>query len=157
MTNVIQPSSLPAISYGSRRAINASNGVCGRPSLYLASWKRHELLVRSDFGGIRVCFANSGIVFCCNITNREAGKAYVGTRVGICHSFFFFHHFCFPAHLAGGFTLCALHLDKPWSQVSSFLPTAPRISSNVANSRSRAFRLSVLLMQDKIPASICTR
>ena len=68
------------------------------------------------------------------------------------------HHFYFPAHLVGGFTLSDL-LDKPWSQVSSLLsprtclqflsrnagfsiPTARRFSLNVANSRSRAFRSS---------------
>ena len=63
--------------------------------------------------------------------------------------------FYFPALLVGSFTLNKL-LDKPWSQVSSLLPpgtcllflsrigfsipTARRFSSNVANSRSRAFR-----------------
>ena len=61
----------------------------------------------------------------------------------------------FPAQLVGSFTLSD-RLDKPWSQVSSLLipgtclqflsrigfsiPTARRFSSNVANSRSRAFR-----------------
>ena len=66
-----------------------------------------------------------------------------------------YHYFYFPAQLVGGFTLSDL-LDKPWSQVSSLLPhrtclqflsrigfsipTARRFSSNVANSRSRAFR-----------------
>ena len=69
--------------------------------------------------------------------------------------YFFHHHFYFPAQLVGGFTLSDLQ-DKPWSQVSSLLPsgtcipflsligfnipTALRSSSNVANSRSRAFR-----------------
>ena len=69
--------------------------------------------------------------------------------------FFFDGHFYLPAQLVGGFTLSDL-LDKPWSQVSSLLPpgtclqflsrigfsipTARRFSSNVANSRSRAFR-----------------
>ena len=69
--------------------------------------------------------------------------------------FFFDYHFYFPAQLVGGFTLSGLP-DKPWSQVSSLLPpgtclqflscigfsipTARRFSSNVANSRSRAFR-----------------
>ena len=69
----------------------------------------------------------------------------------------FDHHFYFPAQLVGGFTLSDL-LDKPWSQVSPLLspgtclqflscigfsiPTARRFSSNVANSRSRAFRQS---------------
>ena len=69
--------------------------------------------------------------------------------------YYFYHHFCFPAQLVGGFTLSDL-LDKPWSQVSSLfptgtclqflsrigfsIPTARRFSSNVANSRSRAFR-----------------
>ena len=59
------------------------------------------------------------------------------------------------SYLVGGFTLGDL-LDKPWSQVSSLLPpgtclyflsrirlsiaTVSRLSSNVANSRSRAFR-----------------
>ena len=63
--------------------------------------------------------------------------------------------FYFPAQLLGGFTLSNL-LDKPWSHLSSLLPpgtclpflsrigfsipTARRSSSNVANSRSRAFR-----------------
>ena len=63
--------------------------------------------------------------------------------------------FYFPAQLIGGFSLSDL-LDKPWSQVTSHLPpgtclqflsrvwfnipTARRSSSNVANSRSRAFR-----------------
>ena len=77
----------------------------------------------------------------------------------ICHNhffFFFYHHFYFPAQLVGGFTHSDLP-EKPWSQVSSLLPpgtclqflsrigfsipTAHRFSSNVANSRSRAFRL----------------
>ena len=63
-------------------------------------------------------------------------------------------HFYFPAQPVGGFTLSDLP-DKPWSQVSSLppctclqflsrmgfsIPTARRFSSNVANSRSRAFR-----------------
>ena len=69
---------------------------------------------------------------------------------------FYKNHFYFPAQLVGGFTLSDLR-DKPWSQVSSLLPppgtclqflsrigfsipTARRFSSNVANSRSRAFR-----------------
>ena len=69
---------------------------------------------------------------------------------------FFYYHFYLPAHLVGGFTLSDL-LDKPWSQVSSLVPPgtyvpsflsrigfsvpiARRFSSNVANSRSRAFR-----------------
>ena len=85
--------------------------------------------------------------------------------------FFFSHHFFFPAQLVGGFTLSDL-LDKPWSQVSSLLPpdtclqflsrigfsipTARRFSSNVANSRSRAFRQS-FFTQEKIPTSMCTR
>ena len=72
--------------------------------------------------------------------------------------FLFSHHFYFPAQLVGGFTLSDL-LDKPWSQVSSLLPpgtcllflsriglsipAARRFSSKVANSRSRAFRLSI--------------
>ena len=72
--------------------------------------------------------------------------------------FCFFHHFYFPAQFVGGFTLSDLP-DKPWSQVSSLLPpgtclqflshigfsipTARPFSSNVANSRSRAFRLSI--------------
>ena len=61
------------------------------------------------------------------------------------------HHFYFRAQLEGSFTLCDL-LDKPWSQVSSFLPqyvpsvlsrvgfsipTARRFSSTAANSRPR--------------------
>ena len=69
--------------------------------------------------------------------------------------FVYFHHFYFPSQLVGGFTLSDL-LDRPWSQVSSLLPpgtclqfvsrigfsipTASRFSSNVAISRSRAFR-----------------
>ena len=68
------------------------------------------------------------------------------------------YHFHFPARLVGGFTPSDF-LDKPWSQVSSLLPpgtclqfssrigfsipTARRFSSNVANSRARAFRLSI--------------
>ena len=69
--------------------------------------------------------------------------------------FFFDQHFYFPAQLVGGFTLSDL-LDKSLSQVSSLfppgtclqflsrigfsIPAARRFSSNVANSRSRAFR-----------------
>ena len=69
--------------------------------------------------------------------------------------FLFYCHVYFPAQLVGGYTLSYL-LDKPWSQVSSLLPpctclqflsrigfsihAARRFSSNVANSRSRAFR-----------------
>ena len=73
--------------------------------------------------------------------------------------FFFDHDLNFPAQLVGGLTLSDL-LDKPWSQVSSFLPpvhmpsiflsrtgftipNARRFSSNVANSRSRAFRYRI--------------
>ena len=88
--------------------------------------------------------------------------------------FFFYHHFYFPAHLVGDFTLSDL-LDKPWSQLSSgqavvtavvpstpryvpsilsrvsfSIPTARRFSSNVANSRSCAFRQSII-MQEKVP------
>ena len=73
-------------------------------------------------------------------------------------SFFFNRHFLLSSltrTMVGGFTLSDL-VDKPWSQVSSVLPpgtclhvlsrigfsipTARRSSSNVANSRSRAFR-----------------
>ena len=80
--------------------------------------------------------------------------------------YFFYHHFYFPAQLGGGFTLRDL-LDKPWSQVSSLLPpgtclqslsrigfstpTARRFSSNVANSRSRAFRWSIFFSAWKSP------
>ena len=68
------------------------------------------------------------------------------------------HHFYFPTHL-----------DKLWSQVSSLLPpgtclqflsriglgfpTARRPSSNVANSRSRAFRESIYARQ-KVPTNL---
>ena len=68
---------------------------------------------------------------------------------------FFNHQLYFPAQFAGGFTVSDL-LDKPWSLVSSLLPpgtclhflsriefsipTARRLPSKVANSRSRAFR-----------------
>ena len=86
--------------------------------------------------------------------------------------YFFDHYFYFPSQLVGGFTLSDLLLDKPWSQVSSLLPpgtclqflsrigfsiptAARRFSWNVANSRSRAFRLSPV-MQDKEPTSMCT-
>ena len=75
------------------------------------------------------------------------------------YGIYFNHHFHFPAQLdVGGFTLSDL-LDKPWSQVSSLLPpvtclqflsrigfsisTTRRFSSNVANSRSGAFRWSI--------------
>ena len=75
--------------------------------------------------------------------------------------FFFNHHFHFQLNLlvpGRRFTLSGLFLNKPWSQVSSLLPpgtcllllslmgfsisTARRFSSNVANSRFRAFRCS---------------
>ena len=85
--------------------------------------------------------------------------------------FFSCNHFYFPTQLVGGFTLSNF-LDKPWSQVSSLLPpgtclqflwrigfsipTARRFSSNIANSRSRAFRISIF-MQEKVPATMCTR
>ena len=76
------------------------------------------------------------------------------TPTNIMQHHFHDHHFYFPAQLVGGFTLIDL-LDKPWSQVSSLppgtclqplsrirfsLPTARRLTSNVANSRSRASR-----------------
>ena len=41
------------------------------------------------------------------------------------------------------------------SRIGFNIPTARRFSSNVANSRSRDFRLSILL-QEKVPTSICT-
>ena len=86
----------------------------------------------------------------------------MGTPAAVSVSFFFLvvvdHHFYFPAQLVGGVTLSDL-LDKPWSQVSSLLPpgtclqflsrigfgipTARRFSSNVAISRSRAFRKTI--------------
>ena len=44
-----------------------------------------------------------------------------------------------------------------WSRIGFSIPTARRISSNVANSRSRAFRLVNFLMQEKVPASMRTR
>ena len=80
----------------------------------------------------------------------------------------FFHYFYPSAQLFVGFTLTDL-LDKPWSQVSSLplplylpsplsrigfsIPTARRLSSNVANSRSRAFRES-LCAQEKVPTNL---
>ena len=78
-------------------------------------------------------------------------------------SFFFITYF--PAQLVGGFTLSDL-LDKPWSRVASLppgtclqflsrtgfsIPTARRFSSNVANSRSRAFRSSFFFCARKSP------
>ena len=89
------------------------------------------------------------------------------------YNFFFFlffflfnHHFHFPAHLVVGFTLSDV-LDKPWSRVSSLLPpgtclqflsrigfsipTARRFSSNVVNSRSRAFPLIIIFFARKSP------
>ena len=79
-------------------------------------------------------------------------------RMYFVFSFFFLITFIpeyFPGQIVGGFTLSDL-LDKLWSQVSSLLPPgtclqfssrigysisiARRFSSNVANSRSRAFR-----------------
>ena len=88
-----------------------------------------------------------------NIQNTSTRHRDILLAVFFC--FFFNHHFYFPAQLVGGFTLNDL-LDKPWSQVSSNLPpgtclqflsrigfsiaTARRFSSNVAISRSRAFR-----------------
>ena len=86
------------------------------------------------------------------------GRTFSGGRTDFFILFFLFQHFYFPAQVVGGFTLSDL-LDKPWSQVSSLLPpgtrlqflsrigfsipTARRFSSNVANSRSRAFRYSI--------------
>ena len=97
---------------------------------------------------------------------------------GLIFSFFFHHHFYFPAQLVGGFTLSDL-LDKPWSQVSPPLPpgidlyvpsflsrigfsiptaTNSRFSSNAANLRSpRAFRGSFFFIQEKVPTSMYTR
>ena len=85
---------------------------------------------------------------------------------------FYFYHFHSPAQLVGGFTLSDL-LDKPWSQVSSLspprtclqflsrlgfsIPTACRFSSNVTNSRSRAFPLIIFFKQEKVPTNRCTR
>ena len=48
--------------------------------------------------------------------NKPAGSAFI-----LFFCFFYNHHFYFPAHLVGGFTVSD-HLDKPWSQVSSLLP-----------------------------------
>ena len=90
------------------------------------------------------------------VVTKVQGTIFVPTQLFLFFFLFFFnHHFYFPAQLVGGFTLSDL-LDKPWSQVSSLLPpgtclqfllrigfsipTARRFSSNVANSRSRAFR-----------------
>ena len=86
-------------------------------------------------------------------------------------SFLLNHHFHFPAQLVGGFTLRDL-LDKSWQQVSSLLrpgtclqflsrkgfsiPTARGFSSNVANSRSRAFP-NHIFMREEVPTSMCTR
>ena len=92
----------------------------------------------------------------------------------ICTGIYLNHHFHFPAQLVliGGFTLSDL-LDKLWSQVSSLLPpgtclqflsrigfsipTARRLSSNVANSRSRAFLWSFIYARKSPVASMCTR
>ena len=43
-------------------------------------------------------------------------------RIILHFAFLLIHHFYCPAELEGGFTLYALLLDKPWSQVSSLLP-----------------------------------
>ena len=79
----------------------------------------------------------------------------------------FNHDVYFQAPLVG-FTLSDL-LDKPWSQVSTLLPavsasilsrmgfsipTARRLSSNVANSRYRAFRYcNRFFFQEKVVSS----
>ena len=42
------------------------------------------------------------------------------------------------------------------SRIGFSIPTARRFSSNVANSRSRAFRYSIF-MQESVPTSMCTR
>ena len=76
----------------------------------------------------------------------------------------FFYHFYFAAQLVGDFTLSDL-LDNSWSQMLSILspgtclqslssiwfsiPTARRFSPNVANSRCRAFRLSLFSSKKK--------
>ena len=46
----------------------------------------------------------------------------------------------------------------PWflSRIGFSIPTARRFSSNVANSRSRAFRWSIIT-KEKVPKSMCTR
>ena len=79
----------------------------------------------------------------------------------------------FSAQLVGGFILSD-RLDMPWSQMLSLLPprcvpsflsrigfsiptcTARRFSPKVSNSRSRAFRQSII-MQKTVPTSMCTR
>ena len=99
---------------------------------------------------------NSAILFCTwHTTGNYSSNKLPGICFCLCPIFFFNNHFYLPAQLAGSFTLSDL-LDKPWSQVSSLLPPgmflqllsrigfsvpdARRFSSNVANSRSRAFR-----------------
>ena len=88
--------------------------------------------------------------------------------------FFPHHRFSSPAQLVEGFTLSGLLPDKPWSQVSSLpspprystclhffyraqgsfsIPTARRLSSHVANSRSRAFS-KPLFVQEKVLSSM---
>ena len=119
------------------------------------------------WSNVSPCVSGIYMVWCCTISltalifwfSASTTSAHQHTRT---HTravgelpFFFDHHFHFPAQLVGCFTLSDL-LDKPCSQVSSLLPpgtclqffsrigfsipTARRFSSNVADSRSRAFR-----------------
>ena len=101
---------------------------------------------------------------------HQVNKSFQDIYTRILFLFFFSsnHHFYFPAYLVGGFTLSDL-LGKPWPQVSYLLPpstclyllsctgfsipTARQFSSNVANSRSRAFRYH-FFTQEKPPTSM---
>ena len=89
------------------------------------------------------------------ITNKVCPPGNNPGQHSVLFIYFFNDHFHFPVQLVGGFTLSDL-LDKPWSQVPPLfppgtclqflsrigfsIPTARRFSSNVTNSRSRAFR-----------------
>ena len=106
------------------------------------------------FGQSRILAYN----ICCTVfyTHTKYMQVYLVAPIAL----LFYVHFCsdqfnFSAQLIGGFTLSDL-LDKPWPQGSPLLPpctylqllsrigfsipTARRLSSNVANSSSRAFR-----------------
>ena len=89
------------------------------------------------------------------VKTQDTCKICTWSRCAFMYHIYFYNHSDIPAQLVGGFTIRVL-LDKPWSQVSSLfppryvpsflsrirftIPTARRFSSNVASSRSRAFR-----------------
>ena len=99
------------------------------------------------------------------------GDIYIRTVYTSCQVYIFVsnHHFHFPAHLVGGFTLSGLLLDKPWPQVSSLFPPGTCLyfciahkgsafpllvdfhGMPVANSSFRAFRYSIFKQARRSP------